>query len=123
MKNDPNIFFPNDEDVADFIKNFNQRYDKKLSNHFNFSRVVSLSDFHRAINNLKLHHFSKVAVVSGSTHEPELKLINYEHLDILQFESSSNSFNLDDDWETINNFNKTNINIYEKNKYDFVLCN
>ena len=123
MKNDLKIYFPDDKNVFNFIKKFDDKYNKKLSNHINFSRVVSLSDFHRVINHIKLHHFLKVAVVSGSTHEPELELINYEHLDILQFESSSNSFNLDDDWETINNFNKTNINIYEKNKYDFVLCN
>ena len=37
--NDPNIFFPNDKDVVSFIKNFDQRYDKKLSSKLNFSRV------------------------------------------------------------------------------------
>ena len=69
MKSDLKIYFPDDKHVFNFIKKFDDKYNKKLSNHFNFSRVVSLSDFHRVINHIKLNHFLKVAVVSGSTQE------------------------------------------------------
>lgn len=123
MKNDPNIFFPNDEDVINFIKNFDQRYNKKLSSKINFSRVVSLSDLHRILNYINLNYFQKVAIVSGSLKEPELELINYEKLDNLEFDETLDLFNLDNDWKIINSSNNSNSKFYRENQYDFVLCN
>ena len=105
MTNDLNIFYPTDKNVSDFIKNYDLKYDKKLSNYFSFSRVVSLSDFHRLIIQKNINNFSKVAVVSGSMDEPELKLINYEHIDILDYEDDSGLYDLDVDWKTIKNSN------------------
>tara|TARA_B100000787_G_scaffold170204_1_gene164801 strand:- start:179 stop:937 length:759 start_codon:yes stop_codon:yes gene_type:complete len=123
MKNNLNIFYPTDESIIDFIKNHNTKYDKKLSNYHNFSRVVSLSDFHRLIHQMNLNNFSKVAVVSGSLEEPELKLIKYEHIDILDYEEVSGLFDLDVDWKIINNSNKANSKFYKEGEYNFVFCN
>jgi SAM-dependent methyltransferase len=121
MRSNLNIFYPNDKDVLDFISKFDLSYNKKLSNYFNFSRVVILSDFHRLISEMKKNNFQRVAVVSGSLDEPELKLINYDSVDILSYKEN-NSFNLDDDWKDNNN----NFNLdfsQESSKYDFVFCN
>ena len=57
-----------------------------------------------------------MAIVSGGLQEPELKLINYKHIDILNYESSSGKYDLDSVWE-----NETSFLI--KEKYDFVMCN
>ncbi len=123
MKNDYKISFPDDGNVINFIKNFDIRYNNKLSNHFNYSRVVSLYDFHRLLNELKLKFFSKVAVVSGSIKEPELALFKYDDLDILQFDSISNLYNLDDDWSATNNSIELKSRPYNEDHYDLILCN
>ena len=123
MSNDLNIFYPTDNNVIDFIKNFDAKYDKKLSNYFSFSRVVSLSDFHRLIQQMNSNNFSKVAVVSGTIKEPELKLIKYEHVDILDYEEDSGLFDLDVDWKTIHNSHNNVSKFYKESEYDFVFCN
>jgi 2-polyprenyl-3-methyl-5-hydroxy-6-metoxy-1,4-benzoquinol methylase len=71
---------------------------------------------------MNLNNFKRVAVISGSLEEPELKLINYDSVDLLNYEETYNSFNLDDDWRDYNN----NINqdfSRQSSKYDFVFCN
>ena len=116
------IFFPTDLYVKYFIKKFDEIYKKKLSNYYNYSRVVALSDFHRLICEMNLNYFKRVAVISGSLGEAELKLINYDSVDLLNYEEIYNSFNLDDDWRDYNN----NINqdfSRQSSKYDFVFCN
>ena len=122
MENDLNIFYPEDKYVLNFINNFNEKYNNKLKQKFNFSRVVSLSDFHRLICHMKLNDFSKVAIISGSLAEPELDLINYNQLDILQYNEISNLYNLDEDWQ-LNISNKFKIEFNKKEEYDLVLCN
>ena len=123
MNSEPKIFYLDEISVLNFIKDFDDKFKKKLSNHFNYPRVVSLADFYKLLNNLKTNFFSKVAVVSGSPIEPELELISYEHLDILQFEKVSNLFNLDIDWEKSNKSTKSNPKIYKEAEYDFIFCN
>lgn len=117
MKNNFQVYYPKDKDVLNFIKNHNENFNGKLTKYFNYSRVVALSDFCKQISKMNLNNFSKVAVVSGSTEDPELRLINYTDLDILDFEEKSNFYNLDDDW-TISKFYKN-----KKSQYDLVLCN
>tara|TARA_B100000989_G_scaffold290901_1_gene264684 strand:- start:177 stop:935 length:759 start_codon:yes stop_codon:yes gene_type:complete len=123
MNNNLNIFYPTDKNVSDFIKNYDLKYDKKLSNYFSFSRVVALSDFHRLIHQKNIYNFSKVAVVSGSMDEPELKLINYEHIDILDYEHGSGLYDLDVDWKTIKKSNNIESKFYKESEYNIVFCN
>lgn len=123
MKNNLNIFYPSDKSVIDFIKNYNKEYDKKLSNYFSFSRVVALSDFQRLIHQMNLNNFLKVAVVSGSMNEPELKLIDCAHTDILDFKEDSGLFDLDVDWKSISNSNDEDSKFYKEGEYNFVFCN
>lgn len=125
MKDSLNIFYPTDKSVIDFIKLFDEIYQKKLTNHFNFPRVVALSDFHRLVTEMNLKKFENVAVISGPQNEPETRLINYEKIDILQFNEVSNLFNLDEDWKKISisdNIKSKHYKIIES-KYDFILCN
>ena len=123
MKNNLNIFYPTHKSVIEFIKNYNEKYNKKLSNYFSFSRVVALSDFHRLIHQINLDNFSKVAVISGSINEPELKLINYENIEILDFNEDSGIFDLDVDWKQIGNSNSIDSKFYKGDEYNFVFCN
>ena len=125
MKKNFEIFYPEDKVVLNFIRNYDEEFDKKLTNKFNYSRVVSLSDFHRLIVKMKLNDFSKVVILSGSLEDPELKFINHKFLDIFQYNEVSNLNNLDDDWEMISNSKSINSKYYKekKNMYDFVLCN
>lgn len=79
--------------------------------------LISNFDNYYLISN----HNSKVNF-SGSLEEAELKLINYDSVDLLNYEETYNSFNLDDDWRDYNN----NINqdfSRQSSKYDFVFCN
>ena len=123
MKNNLNIFYPTHKSVIEFIKNYNEKYDKKLSNYFSFSRVVALSDFHRLIQQMNLDNFFKVVVISGSINEPELKLINYENIDILNFNEDLGIFDLDVDWKSISNSNSIDSKFYKEGEYNFVFCN
>ena len=125
MKNNFEIFYPEDKNVLNFIKDYDEEFNKKLTNKFNYSRVVSLSDFHRLIGKMNSNDFSKVVVVSGSLQEPELKFINHEFLDVFDYDEVLNLNNLDDDWEMINNSSNINSKYYKEKKsiYDFVLCN
>jgi SAM-dependent methyltransferase len=117
MKNNLKIYYPEDKNVINFIKSFNTIFDKKLTNKFSYTRVVLLSDFKRLITEKNLNKFLKVAVISGSLEEPELKFITYKDLDILDFDEVSNVYNLDDDWETSKFYRD------KKSQYDFVICN
>ena len=123
MKNDLKIFYPNQKSVDEFIKSYDSSYDGKLSSYLSFSRVVSLSDFNRLIHQMNLNNFSKVAIVSGSNDEPELKLINYEKLDILDFDEDTGLFDLDKDWKEINNLNNDKSKSYKESEYNIVFCN
>tara|TARA_Y100000768_G_C23973445_1_gene681766 strand:- start:245 stop:1003 length:759 start_codon:yes stop_codon:yes gene_type:complete len=123
MKNNLNICYPKDEHVVEFIKNNDPNYNGKLSSYFSFSRVVSLTDLNRLIDKMNLNFFSNVAVLSGSTDEPELKLINYQKLDILDFNEDLGLFDLDKDWETDNKTDVNKSNIYKECEYDIVFCN
>jgi hypothetical protein len=42
MKKNFEIFYPDDKVVLNFIKNYDEEFDKKLTNKFNYSRVVSI---------------------------------------------------------------------------------
>jgi hypothetical protein len=118
------MFFPTDISVKNFINQHNVKYQNKLLHHYNYPRVVSLSDFYRLSKELNLKNLKKVAVVSGSKDEPELNLINFVDLDILQFNEDSNLFNLDDDWKMLSNKNNS-YQFYKSREalYDFVFCN
>ena len=72
---------------------------------------------------MNLNFFSNVAVISGSTDEPELKLINYQKLDILDFNEDLGLFDLDKDWETDNKTDVNKSNTYKECEYDIVFCN
>jgi len=117
VQNNLKIYYPEDKNILNFIENFNTIFDKKLTNKFSYSRVVLLADFKRLITQKTLHKFLKVALISGSLEEPELKLISYKDLDILDFDVVSNFYNLDDDWE-ISQFYRD-----KKSQYDLVICN
>jgi len=125
MKNVLNIYYPTDKSVIDFIKIFDEIYEKKLTNQFNFSRVVALSDFHRLVTEMSINKFENIAVISGSLNDPETRLINYEKIDTLQFNEVSHLFDLDEDWKKISISTKTKSKQYKdiENKYDFILCN
>lgn len=101
--------------VALFIEKWDEKYNHKLTNTYNYSRVVCLADFEKIIKKKNISP-SNLAVVSGSNQEPELKLINYKHIHFLNYESSSGKYDLDSVWK---NDNSSLI----KEKYDFVMCN
>ncbi len=123
MNNISNIFFPKTKDVIYFIKNFNHKFEGKLLDYFNFSRVVSLFDFHRLVEELNLINQKNVSVISGSSSEPELKFLRYKNLEILNYNNKSGSFDLDQDWQKTENCDSIEPIIDKKNKYDFVFCN
>jgi hypothetical protein len=123
MNDNLNVFYPSDESVIDFIKIYNKKYDGKLTNYFSYSRVVALSDFHRLIHEMNLNNFLKVSIVSGSMNEPELKLINSEHTDILDFDEDSCMFDLDSDWKSIVKSKRDYSKFYKEGEYNFVFCN
>jgi SAM-dependent methyltransferase len=107
------------KDVLKFINLFNIKFDKKLTNNYNYARVVSLSSLRLLLKKINLNFFNKVAVMSGDHHEPELKLINYNNVDLLNYDDNSNLFDLDKDWK----YSKNSIKKYNFNSYDFILCN
>ena len=110
------------EDVLDFIKNSEKEFRTQLLEKINFSRVCTLADFKKYISDLN-ENFKKVAVISGSENEPELKYCNYDHLDILDFNPESDLFNLDNEWQDIFQSNFGYSKFYKKDNYDLVLCN
>ena len=84
-------------DVEIFIKECDKVFDGRLSRYFNYSRVVSLAEFRRLIEELNLIFQEKVGVISGSKDEPELKFIKSSDTRILNF-SDSLEYDLDGDW-------------------------
>jgi len=117
------IYYPPTKDVIDFIKNYNPKFDGKLSNYFNFSRVVALFDFHRLVTKMNLIDHKNVSVISGSDEEPELEFLGYKNLEILNYDNKTGSFDLDQDWQNTENHEFIDLVINKKNKYDFVFCN
>lgn len=103
-----------DHVVNNFIKLNNLRFGHKLTRYYNFSRVVCLADFDSILKEKNLKYFSNTAVVSGSIREPELLLINYDRLDVLNYKASSDSYNLDNDWSKMHQD--------VKDKYNLVIC-
>jgi hypothetical protein len=87
-----------DKIVKDFISRWDVHYGCKLTDYFNYSRVVCLADFDRIIRQSQIKS-NNLAVVSGGQQEPELKLIDHESVDILDYDSTSQKYNLDLDWE------------------------
>ena len=85
-------------EVNRFIKDHHSLFDGKLSNFYNYSRVVSLAEFGRLIKELKLQNQQHIGVVSGSMNEPELKLIDAEQISLLNF-SEDASYDLDMPWK------------------------
>lgn len=93
-----------DKTVAAFIKKNDEFFNKKLTRHFNYSRVACLADFQKITARFDISQLSKVAVVSGSASDPELKILSYQNLDILDYHACSDSYNLDRDWSIADNF-------------------
>ena len=105
-----------DDLVADFILRHDLHYGYKLTNYLNYSRVVCLADFERIVKYYELSSCA-AAIVSGSRDEPELKLVDHELVDILDYDSTSQRYNLDLDWE------KELDSCCLGGGYDFVMCN
>lgn len=106
-------FTLNQKNIEEFIKKNNTKYDGKLKNFYNYSRVVSLAYFEKLTEIYELDKFAKVAIVSGSINEPELNLINPKKIKIFSYENDPINCNLDLEWRKFD----------ENEKYDLVLCN
>ena len=100
-----------DEEVSQFIKQFDQLYDGGLTKIHNFSRVVSLAHFYRSVNKFNLKEQENVGVFSGSDKELELSLLTFKKLKVLSFEAD-NKYDLDKDWRN-----------QPSEGFSFVLCN
>jgi len=85
-------------DVNRFVIDFDRLFDGKLSNLYNYSRVVSLAEFSRLTKEFNLQKQQHVGVVSGSVNEPELKLIDSENISLLNF-SEDAKYDLDLPWK------------------------
>ena len=107
--------YVSDRVVEAFINKNNLKFNGELTQHFNFSRVVCLADFQQILNRHNLKNFQNIAVVSGSKLEPELRIIDYNYLDLLNYNFSTNLYNLDEDWSKLNDC--------KNDKYNLVLCN
>jgi len=102
--------------VKKFIDENNSRFNNKLTQYFNFSRVVCLADFEHQLKRHSLKHFSDVGVISPSDPlDPELHIISYDHLDLLNYDNSNNQYNLDDEWSGSDKYKTIK-------KFDFILC-
>ena len=105
-----------DKLVKKFIDENNSRFNNKLTQYFNFSRVVCLADFEFQLKRHSLKHFSDVGVISPSDPlDPELHIISYDHLDLLNYDNSNNQYNLDDEWSCSDKYKNIK-------KFDFILC-
>lgn len=105
-----------DHIVKIFIEENNSRFNKKLTQYFNFSRVVCLADFDFQLKCRSLQNFTNVAVISPSDpQDPELNIINYDHLDLLSYDNVNNLYNLDDDWSSDDRYENIK-------KFDLTLC-
>ncbi|MDL2283925.1 class I SAM-dependent methyltransferase [Oxalobacter sp. OttesenSCG-928-P03] len=99
-------------DVIGFIKRRNRDYSKKLTNFYNYSRVVSLAYFERMVETYEFDSMS-VAIVSGDKHEPELRLMEPSCVDIFSFEDDQR-YDLDKPWEEV---------LHNTRQYDLVMAN
>jgi len=86
-------------EVDDFIARFDSAYEGKLRRVYNYSRVVSLAWLDRLLGARQLRSHAQVGVISGSGAEPELKLIQYTGLELLNFDQDRR-FDLDTDWSS-----------------------
>jgi hypothetical protein len=102
--------------VKIFIEENNLRFNKKFTQYFNFSRVVCLADFDFQLKCCSLQNFTNVAVISPfDPQDPELSIINYDHLDLLSYDNINNLYNLDDDWSGDDRYENIK-------KFDLTLC-
>jgi SAM-dependent methyltransferase len=84
-------------EVSQFIADNDRQFDGKLTNYFNYSRVVSLAHFDVLMRAMGLSAQRHVGVVSGSLNEPELKFLQADQVSILNFEDD-NAYDLDKSW-------------------------
>lgn len=105
-----------DQSVAEFVRDFDRLFKGKLRKFYAFTRVVCLANFSKLFSNQS--QLTDVAVVSGSSDEPELQLINFRSLSLLNYNAKNNTYNLDHDWQDA----RAETAILP-NSYDLVLCN
>ena len=98
MINQMYFHYVDDKSVSSFIETHSDQFQGKLKTYYNYSRVVCLADFSNVLERHTLANVAKVAVVSGSSSDPELQLLKYENLDIIDYDASTNSYDLDCDW-------------------------
>lgn len=96
--------------VEAFVARWDARYGGKLSNFFDYTRVISLCDFERTVSP-RIPPSGTIAVVSGGLDEPELALLpancTVEHLCY----PDDPRFDLSLDWDA------------SYGQFDLVLCN
>lgn len=85
------------EEVQHFIAQHDQTYEGRLSGFYNYSRVVSLTWFEKIVAALNIGEQEHVGIVSGSSDEPELKLLKPQRITLLNF-SSDPRYDLDLSW-------------------------
>jgi SAM-dependent methyltransferase len=84
-------------EVDDFIARFDSAFEGRLHKVYNYSRVVSLAWLDRLLGSRQLRSQGQVGVISGSGAEPELKLIQFNGVELLNFDQDRR-FDLDTDW-------------------------
>ena len=110
-----NVYFVPDEKVRNFIEGYDSIFKGKLRSYYNFSRVACLADFTDTVQREGVVT-TKIAVVSGSSSDPEMSVLTYEALDTFQFDPIGNCFDLDTNWTV----SKELFNF--EGRYDLVLC-
>lgn len=96
------------EEIEQFVRDFDRVYEGKLSNVYNFSRVVQLAWLNKVLE-VQGRKFHKIGVISGSENEPELRLVSFDSCDFLSFEQDA-KYDLDTQWD-------------EEARFDLTLCN
>jgi SAM-dependent methyltransferase len=84
-------------DINLFIEAHNCEFDNKLTDFYNYSRVVSLANFARLTQHLGLREQDHVGVISGSLLDPELRFLNPKETTVLSFEVNP-TYDLDLPW-------------------------
>jgi hypothetical protein len=85
------------EEVQQFIARHDEAYGGRLSSFYNYSRVVSLTWFEKIVAALNIAEQEYVGIVSGSTDEPELRLLKSRRITLLNFDSDPR-YDLDLSW-------------------------
>jgi hypothetical protein len=98
-------------EVDQFVSRFNAMYGGRLQNFYNYSRVVSLAWLNKCLEGAEGREYEHAGVISGSSDEPELKLIRYKGIELLNFEADTR-FDLDVDWSA-----------QPSRNFSFTLCN